>query len=123
MDEHLAVAGRLNKPLVLEEFGLPRDLHGYTPEESTLCRDEFYRNAFDRVTENVAAMGHLAGCNIWAYSGEGRPAKDRIYWHSGDDYLGDPPQEEQELNSVFDTDTTIELIAGYNRKLNELMKK
>jgi mannan endo-1,4-beta-mannosidase len=123
MDEHMAVAGRLNKPLVLEEFGLPRDLHGYTPGESTICRDEFYRNAFDRVTENAVGMGHLAGCNIWAYSGEGRPAKDRIYWQPGDNYLGDPPQEEQGLNSVFDTDTTIELIAGYNRKLNELMKK
>jgi mannan endo-1,4-beta-mannosidase len=123
MDEHLAVAERLHKPLVLEEFGLPRDRHGYTPEESTVCRDEYYRMAFDRVIENAAVRGPLAGCNIWAYSGEGRPAKGRVFWQPGDDYLGDPPQEEQGLNSVFDTDTTIELIAGYNRKLNEILKK
>ena len=28
MDDHFGVAERLNKPLVLEEFGLPRDQHG-----------------------------------------------------------------------------------------------
>jgi mannan endo-1,4-beta-mannosidase len=123
MDDHFAVAERLRKPLVLEEFGLPRDHHGYSPEESTVCRDKYYRNAFDRIVEHAARRGPLAGCNIWAYSGEGRPAKDHIYWQRGDDYLGDPPQEEQGLNSVFDTDSTVELIAGYNRKLNELMKK
>ena len=39
MYEHFEVAERLSKPLVLEEFGLPRDLHGYSPEESTVCRD------------------------------------------------------------------------------------
>ncbi len=88
-----------------------------------VCRDKYYINAFDRIVEHATRRGPLAGCNIWAYSGEGRPAKDHLYWQPGDDYLGDPPQEEQGLNSVFDTDSTVELIAGYNRKLNEIMKK
>jgi len=123
MYDHFEVAERLNKPLVLEEFGLPRDMHGYSPEEPTVCRDVYYCNAFDRIIEHATRRGPLAGCNIWAYSGEGRPAKDHIYWQPGDDYLGDPPQEEQGLNSVFDTDTTVELITSYNRKLNELIKK
>jgi mannan endo-1,4-beta-mannosidase len=51
------------------------------------------------------------------------PLTGSLNMQPGDDYLGDPPQEEQGLNSVFDTDSTIELIAGYNRRLNELMKK
>jgi mannan endo-1,4-beta-mannosidase len=123
MYDHFEVAERLNKPLVLEEFGLPRDMHGYSPGEPTVCRDIYYRNAFDRIIEHATRRGPLAGCNIWAYSGEGRPAKDHIYWQPGDGYLGDPPQEEQGLNSVFDTDTTVEMIAGYNRRLNELIKK
>ncbi len=28
----------------------------------------------------------------------------------GDDYMGDPGQEEQGLNSVYDTDTTVKLL-------------
>jgi mannan endo-1,4-beta-mannosidase len=123
MNDHFEVALRLKKPIVLEEFGLPRDYHGYSSRESTACRDEYYRNAFEQVIKHAGNKGPLAGANIWAFSGEGRPAEGHIHWQSGDDYLGDPPQEEQGLNSVFDTDTTIGIIAGYNRKLKGLMKK
>ena len=122
MQDHITVAERLNKPLVLEEFGLPRDHHGYSPDESTVYRDRYYRNAFDQLLDQARTGGVLAGVNIWTYSGEGRPVKDQIYWKAGDDYLGDPPVEEQGLNSVFDTDSTIDLIAGYNRKLKELLR-
>ena len=121
IDDHIAVARRLKKPLVLEEFGLPRDHHGYSPEETTKYRDAYYNNAFAHLMENAVIGGPMAGCNIWTYSGEGRPAEGRIYWQPGDDYLGDPPQEPQGLNSVFDTDTTIDLIHGYNRSLDNLI--
>jgi mannan endo-1,4-beta-mannosidase len=123
MDDHLAVAQRLGKPIVLEEFGLPRDSHGFSPEESTLSRDAYYRNAFEQVVDHAGRRGPLVGCNIWAYSGEGRAAEGRIHWQPGDEYLGDPPQEEQGLNSVFDTDTTIELIAAFTRDLANILKK
>ena len=76
-----------------------------------------------QVMDHAAVRGRLAGCNIWAYSGEGRAAEGRLFWQPGDDYLGDPPQEEQGLNSVFDTDSTIDLISGYNRNLDKLMNK
>ena len=59
IDDHIAVARRLNKPLVLEEFGLPRDHHGYSPEETTKYRDAYYNNAFAHLVEN-AVIG-------WAY--------------------------------------------------------
>jgi mannan endo-1,4-beta-mannosidase len=106
----------------LEEFGLPRDHHGYSPEETTVYRDRYYGNAFDQIFDQASMLGVLAGANIWTYSGEGRPVKDQTYWKLGDNYLGDPPVEEQGLNSVFDTDSTVKLIAGYNKMLDEILK-
>jgi mannan endo-1,4-beta-mannosidase len=122
INDHIAVAKRLNKPIVLEEFGLPRDFHGYSPEESTLCRDKYYQNAFQQVIDNAKQKGVLCGCNFWTYSGEGRPVTGRIYWKEGDDYLGDPPVEEQGLNSVFDTDKTVSLVTEYNSTLKMFLK-
>ncbi len=123
MNDHLVVAERLKKPIVLEEFGLPRDQHGFSAEEPTTSRDLYYNNAFAQIMDHAGKRGPLAGCNIWAYSGEGRGAEGRIHWQPGDDYLGDPPQEEQGLNSVFDTDSTIDMITGFTRGLDNLMKK
>jgi len=122
MQDHIAVAARLNKPVVLEEFGLPRDHHGYSPDETTACRDRYYSNAFEQLLDHAKQKGVLAGANIWSYAGEGRPVNGQIFWKLGDPYLGDPPVEEQGLNSVFDSDETIDLIADYNRKLKELWK-
>ncbi|HNX85139.1 MAG TPA: beta-mannosidase [Bacteroidales bacterium] len=122
IDDHLEVAVRLHKPIVLEEFGLPRDLHGFSPDESTVARDAYYANAFGQVLEHAGRLGPLAGCNIWAYAGEGRAAEGRIHWLPGDDYMGDPPQEEQGLNSVFDTDSTTGIISDFSLRLSSLTK-
>lgn len=121
IDAHLNVARRLSKPIVLEEFGLPRDRHGYDPAESTKCRDSYYANAFGQVLEHAKSTDVLAGANFWTYAGEGRPKN--LYWQPGDDYLGDPPNEEQGLNSVFNTDSTVQIIAKYNRKLKKILNK
>ncbi len=115
MSDHIDVARELNKPIVLEEFGLPRDFHGYDPSETVNFRDRYYKNAFNKILEHTRNKDVLAGCNFWAYSGEGRSGGESIFWEPGDDYLGDPPQEEQGLNSVFDTDPTISLVAEYNK--------
>jgi len=119
---HLEIANRLNKPIVLEEFGLPRDFHGYSPMETTKCRDRYYKNAFNQVIASAKKGGRLAGCNFWTYSGYGRATEGHIFWQPGDDYMGDPPVEEQGLNSVFNTDTTIKLISDYNHKLSKILK-
>jgi mannan endo-1,4-beta-mannosidase len=123
MNDHIQVAQRLNKPIVLEEFGLPRDFHGFSPRESTVSRAAYSSNAFGQVLDQAGRRGPLAGCNIWAYAGEGRAAEGRIHWLPGDDYLGDPPQEEQGLNSVFDTDSTISVIADFSLRLSSITKK
>jgi mannan endo-1,4-beta-mannosidase len=48
----------------------------------------------------------IAGLNFWAFAGKGRPKEGQVFWKPGDDYLGDPPMEEQGLNSVFDSDSS-----------------
>jgi len=121
MDDHFAVARRLNKPIVFEEFGLPRDFHGYLPTEKTTGRDSYYVNAFEQVLDHCKRNDVLAGCNFWGFAGEGRPAN--LFWVKGDDYVGDPPNEEQGLNSVFNTDSTVPIIKKYNQNLVEMLKK
>ena len=121
MDDHFAVARRLGKPIVLEEFGLPRDFHGYVPSEKTSCRNRYYVNAFEQVFEHCKHNDVLAGCNFWSFGGEGRPA--HLFWEKGDDYVGDPPNEEQGLNSVFSTDSTVPIVKKFNLNLIEILKK
>ncbi len=120
MNDHFLVARKLGKPIVLEEFGLPRDFHGYSPNEKSSCRDLYYINAFDQVVEHCKTNDVLAGCNFWGFAGEGRPS--HLFWVKGDDYLGDPPNEEQGLNSVFNTDSTMIIVAKYNQKLRDCTK-
>jgi mannan endo-1,4-beta-mannosidase len=121
MERHFTVARKLNKPIVLEEFGLPRDYHGYQLSETTTTRDAYYLNAFNQVIDHAGRGDVLAGCNFWGMGGEGRPSN--LFWKPADDYVGDPPNEEQGLNSVFNTDSTIPLITESNQKLSDLLKK
>lgn len=116
INRHLAVGTKLNKPVVMEEFGLPRDHHKYTLDDPTSLRDIYYKNAFDQVLEASRNKGIFAGCNFWAWGGFGQPVHE--YWQAWDDYVGDSGHDEQGLNSVFATDSTIDLIKSYTDKLN-----
>ncbi len=107
----------LKKPLVLEEFGLPRDLENYSPDSPTTARDEYYRRMFAQVAESCEAGRALQAANFWAWAGEGRTSAME---NSAGKFLGDPPCEPQGLNSVFDTDTsTLAVIAAANEKLSK----
>jgi mannan endo-1,4-beta-mannosidase len=116
VEMHTALAtNTLKKPLVLEEFGLPRDLENYSPDSPTLARDEYYRRMFDQVAESCRAGRALQAANFWAWAGEGRASAPL---KSAGTYLGDPPCEPQGLNSVFDSDkSTLAIIARANAKL------
>lgn len=111
IDDHRAVARRLGKPMVLEEFGFPRDGFQFATTSATTARDSYYDFVFQLVENDARNGGELAGCNFWAWGGLARPASDHIYWERGDDYTGDPAQEEQGLNSVFVSDSTVGIIA------------
>jgi mannan endo-1,4-beta-mannosidase len=108
----------LKKPLVLEEFGLPRDHENYSPGSPTTARDEYYRRMFEQVAESCAAGRALQAANFWAWAGEGRASSPP---NSAGEFLGDPPCEPQGLNSVFDTDAATQtVIARANQKLSVL---
>jgi mannan endo-1,4-beta-mannosidase len=98
--ENLEVAKRLKKPLVIEEFGLPRDGQSFDPFATTQYRDKY----FEAIFALVRKVPEIAGANYWAFGGTARPIKGQTLWKPGDAYMGDPPMEEQGLNSVFTTD-------------------
>lgn len=120
VEEHTRIATDvLKKPLVLEEFGLPRDHENYSPTSPTLARDEYYRRMFEQVAESCRAGRALQAANFWAWGGEGRAAEKM--GTTANAFTGDPFSEPQGLNSVFDTDrSTQAVIAKANRKLAEM---
>jgi mannan endo-1,4-beta-mannosidase len=123
IDAHCEVARSLGKPIVIEEYGFPREGHSYDLSAATTSRDKYYANIFAQVVNNRESGGPLAGCNFWTFGGTGRPSPGDPFWSKGEDLLGDPPQEEQGLNSVFDVDTTIEVVDKYNRELGAIGKE
>ena len=104
IDEHITLATKLDKPLVIEEFGYPREGNKAGCGIPTESRDTFYRFIFGEVIKSITDNGPIAGCNFWGWGGSGRPRE--LVWQEGDDYLCDPPHEPQGWYSVFDNDTT-----------------
>lgn len=111
IEQHEAYGRKLNKPVVIEEFGYSRDNTAYDPGTPVSARNAFYAYVFSRVRESQAEQGPIAGCNFWGWGGSGRPSE--VTWKPGDDYVSDPPHEPQGWYCVFDSDTTtIQLIKG-----------
>ena len=114
INKHIDIAKKLHKPLVIEEFGLPRDNHSFDINSTTKLRDQYYQYIFSRWKQSADTNGVIAGANFWAFNGVARPIKGQTYWKEGDDYMGDPPMEEQGLNGVFDSDkSTWNIIWSY----------
>lgn len=126
LNVHIDIAKKVNKPLVLEEFGLDRDVGAvsiYDPKATTHYRDKFYRLVFDTIYNRTKAGEPIAGYNFWAWNGAARTARANYWWQTGDDFMGDPPQEEQGMYGVFDSDiSTILLIKEYSDKMHAIPK-
>ena len=121
IDRHIEICDRLNKPLVMEEFGYPRDGFKFDKKTSTKGRDGYYKYVFSLVAENAEKGGKFAGCNFWAWGGRANPQHEQ--WLPGDDYTGDPAQEAQGLNSVFSTDTTtLEIVKQQVVRMQKMKK-
>ena len=131
---HFPVAERLMKPIVLEEFGYPRDGNrdfegaavkfwdgvSLSKDSATGARDEYYSYVFNRLLQSQEAGEPLKGVNFWGWGGYAGQSEQNEFWKPGDDYCGDPAQEPQGLFSVYATDsTTVDLI----RRTNETLKK
>ena len=121
IDAHLSVCARIGKPLVMEEFGYPRDGFSFTPGSSTQGRDGYYQYVFGLVADNAENGGYFAGCNFWGWGGYAQPKHEQ--WQVGDDYIGDPAQEAQGLNSVFVKDaSTLKVVRSQVKRMKRIKR-
>ena len=112
IDQHVRIATRIGKPLVIEEFGYPRDGGSYDPAATTRLKDRFYRQVYGAVEASADAGGPIAGSSFWAWSGAGRASHADFVFRRGDrSYLGDPPHEPQGWYGVFDSDESTKAVA------------
>ena len=119
--DHVEVAKKLKKPIILEEFGIARDNSSYNPESTTTWRDKFFEYMFGKVVNSIKTNGFVRGLNFWTYSGEGRPTKPGEFWKKGDVILGDPAHELQGWYGVYNTDqSTLGIIKKYSNKVKSL---
>ena len=119
IDAHLALAAKYGKPVVLEEFGFPRDGFQFKQGTSTDSRDAYYKHVSGRIVESAREGGLFAGLNFWGWGGLAGQSETNIYWQPGDDYCGDPAQEQQGLNSVYASDVSTTAIIKESSKAIE----
>ena len=112
INDHLAIGRKLGKPLVIEEFGLPRDGQSFDVSSRTEIRDRYFSAVLARIRNDA----HVAGANFWAFGGDIRPTE--LWWKPGNPFTGDPPMEQQGLYSVFSYDrSTWRIIRKHSKRL------
>ena len=116
IDKHTDLAAQLGKPLLLEEFGFPRDGGSFVPGSPTTLRDKYYDAVYGMV-HNAIGTTPMAGVLPWAWAGETKPPRPGEYWRVGDPFTGDPPHEQQGWYSVYTDDTTTKLIQSWSARL------
>jgi mannan endo-1,4-beta-mannosidase len=105
---HERLARQLDKPLLFEEFGFPRDGESYSPDAPTNFRERYYRTIYEVVEASWASGGPVMGSNFWAWNGEARAAHPDFRFRDGDlAYMGDPPHEPQGWYGLFDSDAAM----------------
>ena len=108
--EHAKVCNEINKPLVIEEFGLHRDRNGFSSIESVKNRNIYYQTVFSQIDQL-----ELAGFNFWGAVALPENVSDYGFMKKGMDFSADPPQEEQGLYGVYESDTTTwKIIKGFH---------
>ena len=121
IDAHIEVAERCGKPIVLEEFGWPRDGVSYSKEAPVTVKNRYYRYVLERVVKAKKEGSKLAGANFWGWGGYAEQTDGRVNWIPGDDYCCDPAHEPQGLYSVYLSDrSTIEVIMDVQKQLEDV---
>jgi mannan endo-1,4-beta-mannosidase len=116
VNKHAELAAKVGKPLLLEEFGFPRDAGSFDPTSPTTFRDQYFQEVYALV-QSLIATTPMAGIMPWAWGGDTRPPRPGEYWKLGDPFVGDPPHEQQGWYSIYDKDTTLKLIAEWSPKI------
>ena len=114
--DHAAAAVKVGKPILLEEFGFPRDGGSFDPASPTTLRDKYFQEVYAQV-QSLLATTPMAGIMPWAWAGDVRPPRPGQFWKPGDPFTGDPPHEEQGWYSVYDKDTTLKLITEWSPRI------
>jgi mannan endo-1,4-beta-mannosidase len=124
IDDHIEMAKKLNKPVVMEEFGIERDNGDYRLASGTVWRDRIYSRFLDLLYRRAAEGAPIAGSNFWGWGGLGRARHADFIWREGDEFTGDPPQEPQGLNSTFDADaSTLKILKAHADAMQSLNSK
>jgi mannan endo-1,4-beta-mannosidase len=119
--QHVGFARTLDKPLVIEEFGYPRDGGSNDPAVATRYKDRFYKLIYAAAERDMSAGGPIAGTNFWAWNGEARTQNADFRFHPGDlAYMGDPPHEPQGWYGIFTGDTTVRVVADHAARIARL---
>ena len=109
-------AAKVGKPILLEEFGFPRDGGSFDPASTVTLRDQYFQEVYALV-HALMPTTPMAGIMPWAWAGDSRPTHPGEFWKPGDPFIGDPPHEEQGWYSVFDKDTTLKLITEWSPRI------
>ncbi|NOS72851.1 MAG: cellulase family glycosylhydrolase [Verrucomicrobia bacterium] len=117
IEEHIALATQLGRPLVMEEFGINRDNESTDPDSPTTMRDDYYSRMFQCVLNSRQAKGALQAANFWVWSGEGSLEALRQR-RAGNSKFREPLDH----NGVLHSDqTTLSVIRKYNAQLARLV--
>jgi mannan endo-1,4-beta-mannosidase len=118
--KHVELAAKINngtgKPLLLEEFGFPRDGGSFDPSSPTTFRDQYFQEVYALVASLIPTTP-MAGIMPWAWAGDQRPPRPGEFWKPGDPFIGDPPHEKQGWYSIYDKDTTLKLITDWSPRI------
>ncbi|KZW00403.1 glycoside hydrolase [Exidia glandulosa HHB12029] len=110
----------INKPVVLEEFGFPRDnwlnqgknQYLYASTATTRNKDTYFDSVLNTIVTSWAEGKGFAGFQPWAYGGIWRP-EPRFRNKFNEAWAGDPPHEAPGWYDLYDTDYTMEIIEKY----------
>jgi mannan endo-1,4-beta-mannosidase len=109
-------AANMNKPLLIEAFGHPRDGGAFAPGTPTTARDRYFDQLY-ALCHDLQASGNIAGAMPWTWAGGYVSTPPGKSWRPGEPLGGDPPVHPQGYESIYGGDTTVALIKRWNAAL------
>ncbi len=124
IDMHLDFARKNKKPIVMEEFGFPRDDFQFAKGTPTTARDAYYKYVLDRIIEAAKTGDVFAGMNFWGWGGLADQNLENTFWQEGAAHCGVPAKAQQGLNSVYASDvSTVAILKNAADEINRTLNK